>query len=420
MVSSSKSVVRKCGISQSSFSINKQKAKGKMKDIWILKGHDLKAQPVASLDIDHPMQPVPLEEVQVWITPTASERVMHAQKKAESGEKFLSDLQLKGTTPSYFYKCSIFYASINQDDTRIHNTYDCSSYNGSTIIHPPLAFFVNAENVWKNSCLGYFVQKALNTRSNLDKVENFMLSRFRSWGFNFIDYDDSGFFFFKFDNEEIRNKVISLGPVKLDGSIFVFGPLINKYPSVEHTLGTCNIWVKVSNIPRLYWNVEGLTYIVGALGTILRKDVGSTWKVSVEKNETSGYAHICVQMSVTHSRPKYFLVVVPGNNDTFTHARITVDYLDTGRDFCSLYCSTEHHEESYCPHKIEFEREFDDMECSADPLLVISEESSSTAASQADAEYTGGQPRGISGFCSLNSTTDEAEDSNIQEDRSRR
>ncbi|KAK1396999.1 hypothetical protein POM88_006862 [Heracleum sosnowskyi] len=318
---------------------------------------------------------------------------MHAQKKAESREKFLSDLQLKGTTPWYFYKCSVLDASINQDDTRIHHTYDCSSYNGSTLIHPPLEFFVYAENAWENSCLVYFVQKALNSRSNLEKVENFMLSRFRSWGFNFIDYDDSGFFFFKFDNEEIRNKVISLGPVKLDGNIFAFGPLINKYPSIEHTLGNCKLWVRVSNIPRLYWNVEALTYIARALGTILRKDVGFTWKVSAEKNETAGYAHICVQMSVTHSRPKYLLVVVPGNNDTFTHARITVDYLDT-----------------------EFEREFDDMECSVDPLLVISEEISSTAASQAAVEYTGGQPQGILGVRSPNSTTDEAGDNNMQED----
>ncbi|KAK1393966.1 hypothetical protein POM88_013022 [Heracleum sosnowskyi] len=396
MVSSSKSVVRKCGISQSSLSIKKQKAKGKMKDIWILEGHDLQA----------------------WITLNASERVMHAQKKVECREKFLSDLQLKGTTPWYFYKCSILDASINQDDTvRIHYTYDCSSYNGSTIIHPPLEFFVNVENAWKNSCLGYFVQKALNSRSNLEKVENFMLSRFRSWGFNFIDYDDSGFFFFKFDNEEIRNKVISLRPVKLDGSIFVFGPLINKYPSVEHTLGsTCNLWVRVSNIPRLYWNLEDFTYIAGALGTILCKDVGFTWKLHAEKNETAGYAHICVQMSVTHSRPKYFLVVLPGNNDTFTHERITVDYLDTGRDFCSLHCSTKHHEESCCPHKTEFEREFDNIECSADPLLVISEENSNTAASQVDAEYTGDQPWGISGVRSPNSTTDETEDNNMQED----
>ncbi|KAK1379538.1 hypothetical protein POM88_026282 [Heracleum sosnowskyi] len=339
MVSSSKSAIRKCGISQSSLSINKQKVKRKKKDIWILEGRDLKAQPVASLDIDHPMQPVPLEELQAWITP-------------------------KRTTLWYFYKCSVLDASINQDDTRIHNTYDCSSYNGSTILHPSLAFFVNAENAWKNSCLGYFVQKALNSLSNLEKVENFMLSRFRSWGLNFIDYDDSDFFFFKFDNEKIRNKVISLGPVKLYGSIFVFSPLINKYPSVKHTLGTCNLWVRIYNITRLYRNVEGLTYISGALGTILRKDVGSPWKVFAKKNETAGYAYICVQMSVTHSRPKYLVVVEPGNNDTFTHARITVDYLDTGRDFYSLCCSTEHHEESCCPHKIEFEREFDDMECS--------------------------------------------------------
>lgn len=94
-----------------------------------------------------------------------------------------------------------------------------------------------------------------------------MSSRFGSWVLN---------------NEEIRNKVISVGPINVEGSVFVFGPLVNKYPDVEHTLGTFLVWVRISNIPRLYLNVEGLTYTVEALVTIVRKDVGFTWWIATE------------------------------------------------------------------------------------------------------------------------------------------
>lgn len=160
------------------------------------------------------------------------------------------------------------------------------------------------------SCVGYFVEKTLNSRSNFAKVEDFMLSRFGSRGFNFINYDDSGYFFFKFDNEEIKNKVISLGPIKLEGNIFVFFPMVNKYPAVVDTLVTCQLWVKISNIPRLYWNEEGLTYIAQTLGAIVRKDVGYTWR-AIAENKTSHHAYICVEMSVAHGRPQKLLVYGP-------------------------------------------------------------------------------------------------------------
>lgn len=65
---------------------------------------------------------------------------MLAANKASVRTKFLNDLGTKGITPFYFYKCSVFDVS-DQNDTIIHNTYGCSSYNDSTIIHPPLEFF---------------------------------------------------------------------------------------------------------------------------------------------------------------------------------------------------------------------------------------------------------------------------------------
>lgn len=281
------------------------------REILFHPGLTLRAQPTASLGVDNPIQPVPVEELQAWITPTRKERIKHAASRFSARDKFLSDLKTKGISPLYYYQCGLF-DSVNQnhdEPVHVHSAYHCSVYNCSPIVHPPMDFFVSAEKAWKFSCLGYFIDPALNSRSNIKMVERYMSSRFGSWGFDFIDFDESGFFYFKFDNEEIMKQVISLGPVKLDGVVFVFGPLVNKYPPIKYTLGTCICWVKITNIPRLYWSTDGLTYIAQALGAIVRKDVGYTW-TAAERNEQADSAKICFEISLNHSRPKH--VLVPG------------------------------------------------------------------------------------------------------------
>lgn len=160
--------------------------------------------------------------------------------------------------------------------------------------------------------------------------------------------------FFKFNNEEIRNKVISLWHVHLEGIFLVFGPLVNKYPNFEHTLDTCLVSVRISNIPRLSWNKKGLTYIPEVLSDILCNDSGFTWQIVADKYEISKYANICVEMSNTNSRLKYLLVVVLKIKGTFTHSQITIEYLDKGKDLCSL-CSSPEHVEGSCPYILLFE-----------------------------------------------------------------
>lgn len=116
------------------------------KQIIFVEGRMLQAQRVATLGVDNPVQPVPIDDLQAWIDPTSAERVMHAQSRSSANDKFLSDLQSKGITLLYYNKCSLFDAISVQDAPAIHNIFHCSSYNCSTIIHPPLEFFVNTEN----------------------------------------------------------------------------------------------------------------------------------------------------------------------------------------------------------------------------------------------------------------------------------
>lgn len=381
-------------------------------------GQTLGAQPTASLGVPNPIQvPISVDELRSRIIPTRMERIEDAVSRFSAREKFLSHLKTKGISPLYYYQCGLF-DSVNQNHdefVHVHNAYHCSSYNCTPIVHPPIDFFVSAENAWKFSCLGYFIHPALNSRYNIDIVERFMSSRFGSWGFKFIDFDESGFFYFKFDNEEITNKVISLGPVKLDGVVFVFGPLVNKYPAIKYTMGTCLCWVKITNIPRLYWSTEGLTYIAQALGAIGCKDIGYTWPAA-ERNEPAGSAEICLEISLNHSRPKHVLVLVPGIEDTFTHAKLTIEYLDRDRVECSL-CSSPEHPEGKCPHRPGFDRDYDLMDCSEDPLIDLSEDNSSSTASgnvddlsednsstasssKVDHAYTCARPRVLEGILS--------------------
>lgn len=82
----------------------------------------------------------------------------------------------------------------------------------------------------------------------------------------------------------------------------------------------------------------------------------------------------------------------------------------------SVYSSLKHLE-GKCPHRPGFERDYNLTDCSTDPLLDISMESSSTTTSQADDEYTCAQSRGIAWVLSPD-WAEEHEDhgSNMQQD----
>lgn len=92
-----------------------------------------------------------------------------------------------------------------------------------------------------------------------------------------------------------------------------------------------------------------MTYIGETLGKIVIKE-RYIWMITAKRYETAPAASMCIEMSSTHSRTRHVLVVDPGINNTLTHARLTIDYLDNGRVMRSLCCGQDH-KQGRCPYR---------------------------------------------------------------------
>lgn len=223
-----------------------------------------------------------------------------------------------------------------------------------------------------------------------------MLKRFSTWGLKYVNFDESGFFLFKFDDVNFKQKLVCMGPLSFGSVKFVFHPNISKYPPIKSSLNMSPCWVQIYDIPAHYWSIEWLGFIAQLLGKILHYD-GDTWKAAKAKLPSLHYAKICLIMCLMHNRPQFLYVVVSSINGGFTHARVWIVYLDDS-GLCSLRFGN--HLERCCGHRPMFEMEFSEEECS-NMFMDISSDSndytwtSSTAESSHMGCFMGNYGRGL-------------------------
>lgn len=135
-------------------------------------------------------------------------------------------------------------------------------------------------------------------------------------------------------------------PFQTGRDVIVCVPLVNIYPQIKASLSTSKCWVKIYDIPGIYPSVEGLEMIINALDKLIQPK-GYTW-TNNKANHPVLYAKLLLELSLTHSKRKHLLLLVPGFDDIFTHAKITIDYL--GKHECCPLCSHLDHFERSGPH----------------------------------------------------------------------
>ncbi|KAF6142897.1 hypothetical protein GIB67_033285, partial [Kingdonia uniflora] len=106
-------------------------------------------------------------------------------------------------------------------------------------------------------------------------------------------------FFFQFSCDEDRQGVLDMGQQHIASRIFfirAWRPFIEFEP-IE--MKTIPIWVILHELPDQFWNADGISRIVSALGVPLFLD-----KASEDKRKGRSFVRICVEMSVDCAFPK--------------------------------------------------------------------------------------------------------------------
>ncbi|KAF6137654.1 hypothetical protein GIB67_001508 [Kingdonia uniflora] len=106
-------------------------------------------------------------------------------------------------------------------------------------------------------------------------------------------------FFFQFSCDEDRQRVLDMGHQHIASRIFfirAWRPFIEFEPM---EMKTFPIWVMLHDLLAQFWNADGISRIVSALGVPLFLD-----KASEDKRKGRSFVRICVEMSVDCAFPK--------------------------------------------------------------------------------------------------------------------
>ncbi|KAG5557186.1 hypothetical protein RHGRI_007455 [Rhododendron griersonianum] len=114
----------------------------------------------------------------------------------------------------------------------------------------------------------------------------------KKFGIYEVMANDQGFFFFKFGDEGVLQKVMEGGPWHIAGKLMILKKWQPQMVLQKEQLSSIPFWVQLSNVPLEFWNAAGFSYIASALGKPLFVDE------QTEKGKRLSFAKVCVEMIV--------------------------------------------------------------------------------------------------------------------------
>lgn len=144
---------------------------------------------------------------------------------------------------------------------------------------------------------------------------------FKWWGnlgLQKVFLHEKGYYLFKFDSVAPRVGVLAGGPKHVASKLLLLQP----WKGVNYsnaTIDSLPIWVKFSNIPLLYWTVNGLSYIASGTGRPISVDF------TTAKLDPLPFARICVEVNAAFSFPSSVNVAVL-KDGVVSYVAIKVEY----------------------------------------------------------------------------------------------
>nr|GMD27219.1 protein of unknown function DUF4283 protein [Ipomoea batatas] len=204
----------------------------------------------------------------------------------------------------------------------------CPPVNGTAILEeceiwvPP--------NPWKFGLLGGFAGRF----PGMDGVEALV----KSWKVRCrVNHQANGFVLFRFQSEEDRCSVISVGPYFLYGKRFFFDSLPENFRIENSELCMKPTWVRLTELPNICWKSAAFSKIASCLGNPICMD--KVTKIGKKRD----YARILVEIDSSIPPLEQVPVLLP-NGDTFNQAVFYEEY----PCFC-LHCKSVRHYKEQCP-----------------------------------------------------------------------
>ena len=126
----------------------------------------------------------------------------------------------------------------------------------------PKDLIAEGSSEWATTLVGYFIGKGLPYSLVSSTTE-------RLWAdYGFFDTlaTDSGFFFFTFSSEEMKDAVLEGGPWYIAGQPLILHPWKPGLKIDKKAVHSIPIWVNLYGIPLELWNPKGISFIASYIG----------------------------------------------------------------------------------------------------------------------------------------------------------
>ncbi|KAJ9544985.1 hypothetical protein OSB04_024692 [Centaurea solstitialis] len=190
-------------------------------------------------------------------------------------------------------------------------------------IHIPMHLAKEAMKTHNATLFGYF----LGARIPFPVVQNYVKTAWGKYGLTNSMMNNSGVFFFKFNDVGGCNQVVEQGPLMIRGvPLFVAHWDPTKGLSKPlHT--TCPLWTKLHNIPLVAFNKEGISRIASALGVPKQMDA-CTASMCDKSWGGPSFAKVLVEVWSVGELKKELEVVIPDlNGGDESKVMIRVEYI---------------------------------------------------------------------------------------------
>ncbi|KAM3342483.1 hypothetical protein P3S68_027449 [Capsicum galapagoense] len=144
---------------------------------------------------------------------------------------------------------------------------------------------------WKNSLIGFVVGDTPYQKSMENFVENIwkLVEKPQTLG------HDTGYFIFRFNSAEDKDKVLLGGPYTFHNKPFIVQPWVIDFEFDPNCITTIPLWITLPGLPVGYWSGDALSKIASEIGPPLHTD---HYTASMER---ISYAHVCVEVDATQS-----------------------------------------------------------------------------------------------------------------------
>lgn len=169
-------------------------------------------------------------------------------------------------------------------------------------------------------------------------VSNYTLTSLQKvWGVNFqSNHSGSGWFIFKFENAEDRQKVLQSGPYVVNRRTLTLEVISNTFnfePPPEHILP---IWIKMYGLPYKLWKPRKIGALACRFGTPIEVD-----ELTFGKNLLN-FVRVLVKLDISKDLPSSYVFTSPSGD-----FKVRLEY-ENVPTLCKK-CLKSGHEESSCP-----------------------------------------------------------------------